>query len=326
MRVCAGRVGPRGERGDGACGGVEHLGQTQGGQCSVVTAAGDDGGEDPVVVREHHGLVAGVDVDLAEGEVHRPRLGPGAKAVLAGDVGDTAVPTACRSAEIVAETAGATGRGDDQIGVQPPALGADPGGPAAGGAHLVDVAGVQDQARLALGGRPQDPLEGRAAAAHRHQLLGSVRAFRTGRSGDRLGAGGEQVVPDLGDLRLQRLDHLRAEGVRVVELHHPAPLPRPVRARAGVPIDDGDRVTPPGQRHGGEQPRRPGPHDNDTHDPSPAPRPWTAPWGGAAAGRGDTPGTPAVRGQRQGPRGRVRHRRRRAHRGRRRLRAGRLRW
>ena len=38
-------------------------------------------GEDPVVVEEHDGLVAGVDVDLAEGEVHRPRLRSGAEPV-----------------------------------------------------------------------------------------------------------------------------------------------------------------------------------------------------------------------------------------------------
>ena len=70
-----------------------------------------------------------------------------------------------------------------------------------------------------------------------------------------------------GQLRLQRLHHLGAEGVRVVELHHSAARPRPVVLRPRIPIDDGDLVASTREHHPGEQPGRPGPHNNNPHSP-----------------------------------------------------------
>jgi hypothetical protein len=109
---------------------------------------------------------------------------------------------------MVAGPAGPAGRNNDQIGVQRHAVGADTGGPVAPDADLDDMANMQIHSRLALHGRSEDPLEGRPAASHRHQLLGPVRSWRTGH---RLGTGGEQVVPHVGQFRLPRLDHSGAK-------------------------------------------------------------------------------------------------------------------
>jgi len=43
----------------------------------VIATAGDEGGEDPVVVREHDDLVPGVKVDVAQRAVHRAGCGTG---------------------------------------------------------------------------------------------------------------------------------------------------------------------------------------------------------------------------------------------------------
>ena len=167
---------------------------------------------------------------------------------------------------MVAESAGPAGpagRNNDQIGVQRHAVGADTGGPVAPDADLDDMANMQIHSRLGLHGRSEDPLEGRPAASHRHQLLGPVRSWRTGH---RLGTGGEQVVQHLGQFRLPRLDHLGAKCVRVVKLHHPTQqLPagdrgdqvpdRDVRGQPGPVGERGrrdcvERVTHPGAGRG----------------------------------------------------------------------------
>ena len=138
---------------------------------------------------------------------------------------------------MVAESAGPAGpagRNNDQIGVQRHAVGADTGGPVAPDADLDDMAIMQIHSRLGLHGRSEDPLEGRPAASHRHQLLGPVRSWRTGH---RLGTGGEQVVRHLGQFRLPRLDHLGAKCVRVVKLHHPTQQP-PAGDRGDQPDRD----------------------------------------------------------------------------------------
>ena len=148
----------------------------------------------------------------------------------------------------------------------------DSAGAAAVGAHLVDVPDAQRQPRLVLGGGAQHPLEGQPAAPDSHQLLRSCRTRPTGgiaRKRDRLGARGEQVVPHVRQFRLQRLHHLCAEGVRVVELHHPASGPRPVLLRPRVPVHDGDLVPSTGEHHRGEQPGRPRTDNNNSHRPHP---------------------------------------------------------
>jgi hypothetical protein len=114
------------------------------------------------------------------------------------------------------------------------------------GGEVVDVSDPQRQALLPCGGGPQDPLEDQPAAADPHQLRGTIRA---GRRHHRFGARGEQAVPRVGQLRLQRLHHLNAEGVGMVELHHPAPQPRPVRPWPGVAVHNGDPVPAARERH-----------------------------------------------------------------------------
>ncbi len=89
------------------------------------------------------------------------------------------------------------------------------------------------------------------------------------------GAGGGQVdrlrpeveprVPRLGPLGEQQVAHLRAEPVRLLELHHAPAPPRAVRCRAGVPVDRHDPMAAPGEGRTEGQARGSGADDEDVH-------------------------------------------------------------
>jgi hypothetical protein len=57
-----------------------------------------------------------------------------------------------------------------------------------------------------------------------------------------------------------------AERVSVVELHHPAPRPGPIRRRPGIALHRGHLVAPAGESCAGEQAGRARTDDGYTHD------------------------------------------------------------
>ena len=69
----------------------------------------------------------------------------------------------------------------------------------------------------------------------------------------------------LGHLAPERLHDGLPEGVRVVELHHPAPCPRGVVGRPRVAVDGRHLMAPPRECASEEQARRSGSDDHDLH-------------------------------------------------------------
>ena len=64
----------------------------------------------------------------------------------------------------------------------------------------------------------------------------------------------------------EQIAHLRAEPVRVPELHDAPTSPRPVAGRTRVAVDGDDAMPTPSQRHTAGEAGRSGPDDDHTHD------------------------------------------------------------
>jgi hypothetical protein len=125
------------------------------------------------------------------------------------------------------------------------------------------VAGQQRHTGLGHRGRAQDAFERAAPALHAGEPACLVTARR------HLGPlrpGGQQRLPHLGNLGVQRIQDLLADRVRVVELHDATPLPRAVRRRTTIPVHDRHTVSAAGKGDGAEQPGGAGANDGNVHD------------------------------------------------------------
>jgi hypothetical protein len=130
--------------------------------------------------------------------------------------------------------------------------------------ELVDVTGLQGEARLLLGGAAQRPLERRATGTDDHD-----RARADGvRYLDRLRAERTPGLEGLGPLLLEHHRDLWAEHVGVLELHDPASAPR-LTGRTRVPVHRHDLVPPTRQGRAEEETRRARSHDHRPHSRSP---------------------------------------------------------
>ncbi len=167
-----------------------------------------------------------------------------------------------RRTHLVGRTTGPTGGVDHEVGVQGEPLDPDPVDPPALGDHAVHVPLTDDEARFVADHVPQGALERHPPGAHagRERLARSLTGHH-----DRLRTTRQPGVVRLGPLGLQRFHDLGPEGVGVPELHHPAPVPGPVRGRSGIPVHGHHVVAAPGEGDAGEQSGRSGTDDRDPH-------------------------------------------------------------
>jgi hypothetical protein len=177
--------------------------------------------------------------------------------VLPGHVRQPAVATYSRCTEGIADPAAATGGVENEIGVQPVPVNTQPDRTAGFRQHAVSVPDVELDPGFRCGGGPEDPLENHATTveARRLGLVGKCHRF---------GAGRDELLPHVGDLGQQGLNHLLPETVRVMELHDAFSVPT-VPVRPGIAIHEGHRMATARQGHAEIESGRPGAHNGRTH-------------------------------------------------------------
>ena len=126
------------------------------------------------------------------------------------------------------------------------------------------MAGAQRDSGNGLGGRPYASFVGAALAAQPGEGERAVRLRRLHRFGPDV----EEALVCLGQLALKRGHHLRADRVRVVELHDAPAGPHPVGRRARVAVDQGHRRAPPREASAEDKAGRPGADDREMHEGS----------------------------------------------------------
>jgi hypothetical protein len=189
-------------------------------------------------LREDHGKVAAVQ--RGHWQPTAGQLYPRPRAVHSRGVAKPAGGARRGSARLVGKSAGAPDRRDHHVTVDRLPVHDHPGGAAVPRDQAVGVPGALRQSRLAVGGAPEDPFEGRAAALQPGHLCREAR--RAGRNAP----GGDQRVPYVRQSLGQHLTHNGAEEVRQQELHHPLPPPPANRGRARIPVHHDHVIAPSG--------------------------------------------------------------------------------
>jgi hypothetical protein len=183
--------------------------------------------------------------------------------VLPVHVGDPARPAAGRTrAQGPGGPPHPAGRVDHQIGRQIRAIHPQAGGPATLLRNLLGMPAPDLEARRLQCLRAQRALERLPAGPHAQRDNRAATQRHHGPLGPRRLPAAQRPR----QLGLQGRRDLRAEPVRVVELHHALTRPGAIRGRPRVALHRGDLMTPLGQRGPEEQARRPGPDDGDSHD------------------------------------------------------------
>ncbi|HEV7212049.1 MAG TPA: hypothetical protein VGN47_10105 [Blastococcus sp.] len=257
------RIGPCGQAGDGPAGSLEGGPVAQHLEGRVGGRPDEQHREVPALVQEDQRLVTVEVGDPGQRAGHRPRLGAGVQAVLAVDVGHAArAADRVGRAQRVDAPAGPSRRVHHQVGFDGRPVDDDPAHPALRRHDAVHVALPDGEPRHRAGHRAQRALEGVAAGPE----PGGDDAHARHVEGDGLGTplepGGERRRP----LALECAADLRAEGVRVVELHDPRAGPATLGRRGRVTVHRDDGVAPGGQRAPGEQAGRAGSDDRDSHE------------------------------------------------------------
>ena len=127
--------------------------------------------------------------------------------------------------------------------------------------HAVSVPDAELDPRFRCGGGPEDPLENQTTTVEARQLGLTGKCHR-------FGARRDELLPHVGDLGQQGLDHLLPEPVRVMELHDAFPVPT-VPIRPGIAVHDGHRMAAACQGHAEIESGRPGTDNGRTHGSSP---------------------------------------------------------
>ena len=219
---------------------------------------GEREGSCALVVQISQRPVAGQAQPKADGRVDRGGRRRLVQPVLAGDVGGAAVSAVGGRADRAGESAGSARRIDDHIGCERMTVHPHARCASTSLQKVVDVAGGERYPRLGLRRIAQDAIE-------RHPPTQQCRGSPVGRS-RQSGAGRRQIIQHVGHFGLQRLDNRSAEGVGVMKLHHALALPRSLRRRSGITVDDDDGTAATGQCNGGEQTSRPGADDHSPHE------------------------------------------------------------
>ena len=129
--------------------------------------------------------------------------------------------------------------------------------------HLVDVAGDDAQRGSAAARRHNSRSKTIRRQCNAAARLFGPDVFATEAPAD------TKAVEHVGHFLVERVDHLAAEAVGMLELHHsPAAATRLLR-RAGIAVDYHDLTAPASQRDGGEQAGRTcADDDGSARDPS----------------------------------------------------------
>jgi hypothetical protein len=206
-------------------------------------------------------LVADTWSGEADDGVDRSGRGARKQLVLPGHVRQPAVATYSRRTEGIADPAAATRGIQNEVGVQPVPVNTQPDRTAGFRQHAVSVPDAELDPGFRSGGGPEDPLENHATTVEARWLCLVGKCHRCGACRD-------ELLPHIGDLGKQGLDHLLPEPVRVMELHDAFSVPT-VPIRPGIAINEGHRMATACQGHAEIESRRPGTHNGRTHVWSP---------------------------------------------------------
>lgn len=228
------------------------------GQVDVGGRADEHDREVAQLVGEHVHLVAVEDPHPRHRRGHRPIAGSRAPAVGAGHIRHPRVAPEVGHAPR-REQREAAASVDDEIGLDCDSVDDDAHHVAVSLDEAVHAPDLEREPANVGGRSAQRTLVGRAARADTDDPAGDAGEGPV----DLNRAEREPRAPRLGPLGEEQISDLRAEAVRVFELHHASPAPRAVASRSGIAVDGDGAVAAPGE--GGAQRQAGGAGADDDH-------------------------------------------------------------